>query len=241
MIGIAFFVLLVFILIIFCLNAVAVNIIFSKYPRLLLIAYIILFLLGLSWIGVEYWQLTQLNSVTVPFTQTRGNTLSFTFTPKSSGAYSVDLTFLNDTINKKYAACGPSKYSWTKNTEKECKKALIYRTISGTINNKPFSLGGGYQWTPYGNYYNHAIIGPALNISEFDGKKNSPIQMLFKVDASSSEIQSTRPAIVIGADVGSFVAVQNHLYLFLFLAIPFVFSSIFLFFKIVKNRKKKTY
>ncbi len=223
-----------------CLIARFLYVKFSKYPMHLIVVYLICITLVLSWLGIKYWQLAHLNNHAVLFTQNTGNSLAFTFTPKSSGSYSVDLTFLNDKVNKEYEACG---LPWMKSSERECKKALIFRTLSGTIKNQHFSSKARYQnWQPgdldYG-YSNHNITGAALNIFKFHGIANVPVQMRIKIDAKIPEIQSSNPAIVIGADEENFMSMSSTLFSFGIIVIPFLFSIILLFIKTVKNKKEQ--
>ena len=213
--------------------------IFSHPLRLILI-YLALILLSLGWFGAKYWQLIRLNSATIPFTQTTGNTVVFTFIPKNDGNYSVDLSFLNKKVNQENETCG---FSWKKSNENECKKALIFRTMSGTINNEYFSRRAQYQtWKPgdleYG-FYNHSIAGASLNISKFHGKANTPIPMRIKIDANASEIRATNPVIIIGPGLEGFMSLGRIFTSFAIIAIPFLFSIIVIFFlRLLKIIKK---
>lgn len=225
-----------FIIVCSCLIALILHLKFYKYPLKLIFVYSIGIIFVSSLIAIKYWQLTQLNSTIFPFTQSSGNTLTFYFIPKSSGKYSVDLTFLNDKVNKEYEACG---FPWMKSDIQKCKKVLLFRTVSGAINSQHFSSQARYQdWKPgdlqYG-YENHAI-GPALNITKFHGIKHNPVNMTIKIDTTNSEIQSTKPAIVVGPDEESFFSISRNFFSFGMIVIPFLLSIILLV-KNVKNKK----
>ncbi|OGT38403.1 MAG: hypothetical protein A3F11_09685 [Gammaproteobacteria bacterium RIFCSPHIGHO2_12_FULL_37_14] len=229
-----------------CFIAIKTYLKFSTHPLYLIGIYLLGILLGVGVLTINYWHLYRLNSIIVPFTVISGNELKFNFVPKYSGDYSVDITFLNKEMNKKYDSCDfiYSLVNQTiRRTEKDCKNELIYRTINADISNHHFikklqynELESGIDW----GFYNHNLKHPALHIYEFHSVKNIVVPVRIKIDATREEIQLAKPTIVIGPleDAwrnGVILTMGGKAMIFISFALPFILLIILFLFKYIGN------
>src|SRR3990167_2142181 len=241
-----FVLMLFFAFILGCFIAITTYLKFSTHLFCLISIYLIGILLGVSVLKINYWHLYRLNSIIVPFTAISRNELKFNFIHQYSGDYSVDITFLNSEMNKKYESCDfiDSLVKQTiRRSEKDCKNELIYRAIHADISNHRFIKKLQYNASESGidwGFYNHNLKKPALHIYEFHGVKNIVVPVRIKIDATREEIQLAKPTIVIGPleDAwrnGVILTMGGKAMIFISFALPFILLIILFLFKYIGN------
>lgn len=200
--------------------------------------------IGSLYLAINYWHLSRLNTLKVPFTTVSGNELKFNFIPQYSGEYSIDITYLNKKMKKQYDSCDEIisiVNQTTRRSENDCNKEIIYRTINADINHHSFIKQLQYLDSDviWGNY-NQSLNESALHIYEFHGVENKIVPVKIKINASQEEILSAKPVIVIGplddALIDSAIfTYSGKVMIFIAFALPFVLFIMLLFKDILSN------
>lgn len=188
------------------------GVVFRKHSKKLILIYSVLVLLSLAWIGLKFWNFSQMNEQSISFTRASGNTVHFSFMPSASGPYALGLVFDNQKVNKKHDEC---EFFWSKKSKskKDCINELIYRKIKVSVNQKKFV--SKYKYRSYDGIFSYGGIGlkgtashTPLNLYLFHATKGEIISGKVNIDASISELLAAKTRVIIGKN-------QSQIYFFL--------------------------